>query len=55
MSNAFARLTSTLHVRHLHTTAYHPQANSKVESFHRFLGNVLEVGAYSAGSGINFP
>ena len=41
MSNAFARLTSTLHVRHLHTTAYHPQANSKVESFHRFLGNVL--------------
>jgi transposase InsO family protein len=36
-------LCNTLGIKHVQTTAYHPQANRLVEWFHRRLKNALRV------------
>ena len=47
-SSLWAALCSNLGIQHVQTTAYHPQGNSLVEWFHRFLKNALR--ACCAGS-----
>lgn len=41
-SNIFNELMKTLGIRHLRTTAYHPQANGMIERWHRTLKNAIK-------------
>ncbi|GBP17363.1 Retrovirus-related Pol polyprotein from transposon 412 [Eumeta japonica] len=41
-SSLFKELTTILGIRHLRTTAYHPQANGMIERWHRTLKNAIK-------------
>jgi hypothetical protein len=50
MSTFFNEVCTVLGVKHVNTTAYHPQANSAAESFHRTMNRALGLYVNAAGN-----